>query len=299
MGWHFSMLQTPVTALRTLTLGGQEAALLGLLAAGCRLLFAAPGAHRYSENAVRRTGRRVARLGGNLIAVQSDAAAAAMAAGAAMRGARAAALVADAAAADLALRGLDDLTPVIVDVSGRLPLGLIHARAVQAPTTAQGAYESGRGIFAQVRAMRGPGLIAGLEAAPGPVSPLLSDTAQEEWPVPIHHHGPDNPDLLILGAGPGFEACEDAREQLEQEGVAAAHLHLMQISPFPGAIVAPAVTSARRVLVVEPGGPGRLAGYIRNFLGAPVRPMGELPRLCGAPLGPQEIAARAREVMAL
>ncbi|HWI64377.1 MAG TPA: hypothetical protein VNT75_21260 [Symbiobacteriaceae bacterium] len=293
------MVQTPERALRTLTLDGKEAALTGLLAAGCRLLFATPGAHGLCGATLRRTGRRLQRLGGGLIYVQSDSAAAAMAAGAALRGARAAAVVADGAAADLTLRGLDDLTPVILDVSGRLPLTTAHARVVIAPCTAQGAFEAGRGVFAQAGALRAPALIGGLEIEAGPVSPLLPETPQEEWPVPIHHHGPDDPDMLILGAGPGFEACEAARELLEEEGVAAAHLHVMQVSPFPGAVVAPAITSARRVLVVEPGGPGHLAGYIRSHLGAPLTPFGELPRLAGAPLGPQEIAHRAREVMAL
>lgn len=293
------MVQTPRQALRTLTLAGPEATLLGLLAAGCRLLFAGPGAHERCGDAIRRTGHRAAALGGALVQVQSDLAAAAMAAGAALRGARAAAAVADAAAADLGLRGLDDLTPVLVDVSGRLPLTLSYSRVVLAPATAQGAYEAGRGIFAHTGSLRGPGLIAGLELAPGPVSPVLSRTPQEEWPVPIHHHGPDDPDILILGAGPGFAACAAARDLLEEEGSAAAHLHIMQISPFPGAIIAPALTSARRVLVVEPGGPGRLACYIRSYLGACAEPFAELPRLAGAPLLPEEIAYRAREVMLL
>jgi pyruvate/2-oxoacid:ferredoxin oxidoreductase alpha subunit len=293
------MVQTLKTALRPIALAGAEAALLGLLAAGCRLIFASASAAQSAGDGLRRAGRRTEGLGGAWITVQSDQAAAAMAAGAALRGARAAAIVADAAAADLSLAGLDDLPLAIVDVSGRLPLTLTHVRVLLSPCIPQGAYEAGRGLFAQADALRGPGLIAGLGLASGPVTPCLAATPEEAWPVPIHHHGPDDPDLLILGSGPGFEACEGARQQLEDEGIAAAHLHLMQVSPFPGAIVAPAITSARRVLVVEPGGPGHLAAYIRSNLGAPAEPFGELPRLADTPLRPDEIAHRAREVMAL
>lgn len=293
------MVQTLETALRPIALAGAEAALLGLLAAGCRLIFASASATGCCGDGLRRTGRRIDGLGGALIQVQSDQAAAAMAAGAAMRGARAAAVVADAAAADLTLAGLDDLPVAVVDVSGRLPLTLTHMRVLHSPCVPQGAYEAGRGLFAQTEALHGPGLIAGLSFAPGPLVPHLATTPEEAWPVPIHHHGPDDPDLLILGSGPGFAACEEAREKLAEEGIAAAHLHLMQVSPFPGAILAPAITSARRVLVVEPGGPGHLAAYIRSNLGAPAEPFGELPRLGDTPLGPDEIAHRAREVMAL
>jgi pyruvate/2-oxoacid:ferredoxin oxidoreductase alpha subunit len=293
------MVQTLETALRPVTLAGAEAALLGLLAAGCRLFFTSAVAAGCCGDALRLTGRRAEALGGALVYVQSDQAAAAMAAGAALRGARAAAVVADAAAADLSLGGLDDLPVAIVDVSGRLPLTLSHVRVLLSPCIAQGAYEAGRGIFTQLDALRGPGLLAGLCRIAGQVMPHLANTPEEAWPVPIHHHGPDDPDLLILGSGPGFEACEAARERLEQEGIAAAHLHLMQVSPFPGATIAPAITSARRVLVVEPGGPGLLAAYIRSNLGAPAEPFGELPRLGATPLSPEEIAHRAREVMAL
>lgn len=293
------MVQTLKTAVRPLTLSGAEAALLGLLAAGCRLIFTSARAAGCCSDLLRRTARRMEALGGTLVQVQGDQAATAMAAGAALRGARAAAVVADGAAADLSLVGLDDLPVAIIDVSRRLPLTLTHVRVLLSPCIAQGAYEAGRGLFAQAAVLRGPGLIAGLSAAAGPVAPHLATTPEEAWPVPIHHHGPDDPDLLILGSGPGFEACEAARARLEQEGIAAAHLHLMQVTPFPGAIVAPAITSARRVLVVEPGGPGHLAAYIRSNLGAPAEPFGELPRLGDMPLGPEEIAHRAREVMAL
>jgi hypothetical protein len=283
------------TALRPLTVTGAEATCIGILAGGCRLAFAAPAGQRHQGELLQRLAERMRRLGGALIQVQSDTAAAKMAAGAAMAGARAAALVADAGTAACALAGLDDLSPALIDLSGRLPLGS-GVRALVAPHTPQAAYEAGRGIFDQMSALRGPGVIAGLEGLAGEVTPHLGPGA---LPPPIHHDGPDDPDILLLGAGPGFEACAAAREQLEQEGLSAAHLHLLQVAPFPGAIVAPALTSARRVLLVEPGGPGTLAAYIRSHLGAPAVPFGELPRLAGAPPGAAEIAWRAREVMAL
>lgn len=284
------------TALRGLTATGVEAVTLGLVAGGCRLAFAAPGAHEAARGELRRLERRLDRLGGALIQADSDPAAALMAAGAAMSGARAAALVADSAAADGVLSGLDDLCPVLVDVSGKLPVYLPHARSVVAPHTPQAAYDAARGAFARTQALHGPAVIAGLQCGLAEFQPVLGEA---DPVLPIHHDGPDDPDMLLLGAGPGFAVCAEARERLEEQGVSAAHLHLLQLAPFPGALIAPAITSARRVLVVEPGGPGSLAALVRAHLGAPSAPFGELHRLAGAPLGPDEVAGRVREVMAL
>ncbi|HYG60405.1 MAG TPA: transketolase C-terminal domain-containing protein, partial [Symbiobacteriaceae bacterium] len=277
------MVRAGPTALRPLHATGLEAVLIGLIAGGCRLAFASGAAMHQHRQEVGRLHRRLRVLGGAVVEAQSDSAAAAMAAGAAMQGARAAALVLDAASSDCALSSLDDLTPVMVDVSGRLPVGLNRIRHLVAPHTTQAAFEAGRGAFARAEVLRGPGMVAGLEMQQGQFLPELRGEGEEAGPVPVHHTGPDNPDLLLLGAGPGFEACLAAREQLAAQGVSVAHLHLLQVAPFPGAIVAPVLTSSRRVVVVEPGGPGVLAGYVRSHLGAPVEPFGELPRLTGDP----------------
>jgi hypothetical protein len=283
-------------------LTGLEAALAGMLAGGCRLAFVPPAAYQMRAAEVKRFARLMGRVQGTVVQAQSDSAAVAMAAGAALRGVRTAALVADGAAADCCLAGLDDVAPVLLDISGRLPLGLRHVRATVAPHTAQAAYEAGVGLFGQTAALHGPGLIAGLDpgAEAGPVD-ISGWRTDETWlgPVPIHHDGPDDADLLLVGAGPGFDACAEAREELEAQGMEAAHLHLLQISPFPGAIVAPAITSARRVLVVEPGGPGTLSAHIRAHLGLPAAPFCELPRLAEAPLDADRVVQRAMEVMAL
>lgn len=293
-GCHASMGVTVGNALRPLTVSGVEAACIGILAGGCRLAFAAPAAHQTQGVMLLRLAARMRHLGGALIQVQSEEAASIMAAGAAMAGARSAAIVADANLAAGALTGLDELSPVLIDVSGRLPIGLA-ATVVLAPHTPQAAFDTGAAIFDAITPLDGVAVIAGLEGGPSVVEP---DLAARLLPPPIHEDGPDEPEILIIGAGPGFDACDEARTQLALAGVAAAHLHLIHVAPFPAAIVAPAVTSARRVLVVEPGGPGTLAGYIRSRLGTPAAPFGELPRLAGAPLGAAEIACRAREVMA-
>jgi hypothetical protein len=290
------MLVDPDSALRSAALTGLEAVLTGLLAGGCRLAFAPPGAYAVRGDDLRRFARQMNRAGGALVQAQSEHAAVAMAAGAALAGARSVALVTDVARADCALTGLDDLAPILVDVGGRLALNTTHMRVVVAPHTAQAALEAGAGLFGRAGALHGPALIAGLEAGREPVH---LEPPENGGPVPIHHHGPDDAELLLVGAGPGFAACAEARDRLEEEGLAAAHLHLVQLHPFPGAIVAPALTSARRILVVEPGGPGTLAGLIRCHLGSPAAPFGELPRLAGAALSADAVHIRAREVMAL
>ena len=284
--------------LQALTLSPAEAALLGLLAAGCRLAFASPPAYATASDALRRASRWMSRLQGALLSVQSDEAAVQMAAGAALRGARAAALVSDTTRADGALSGLDDLGLVVLDMSGRVPIHLHHVRGAVAPHTPQTAYDAGRGAFLLAEMLHGPQLVSGLAGPPGPV-PAPADSSSDGAVLPIFHTGPDDADLLIVGAGSCFADCEAARQQLEGQGMAVAHLHLIQLAPFPGAIVAPAITSARRVLVVETGGPGTLAGLIRHHLGVPVAPFGELPRVGSSPVTPAAITRRAGEVMAL
>lgn len=274
-------------------LSGTSAAILGLTEAGCRLLFAGPSAYVQIPADLALAEAWLSRAGGRLVAVQSDTDAALMAAGAAMGGVRAAALLAGDGPAPASLTGLDDLTPVLLDVTQRLPLQGAALLAVLAPHTAQAAYGAGQSAFAQAEALRSPLLIAGLEIEPGEVHP---HPPEQGLLPPIHHDGPDDPDLLICGAGPGFAACAEAREDLEARGYGAAHLHLLQIAPFPGAILAPALTSARRVLIVEPGGPGSLAGLIRSHLGAPVTPFSELPRQAGAVINAASIADRAQDL---
>lgn len=66
------------------------------------------------------------------------------------------------------------------------------------------------------------------------------------------------------------------------------------MTPFPGAIIAPALTSARRVLIVEPGGAGTLTGLIQQHLGAPATPFVQAEGLASA----ASIADRAQEVIA-
>ncbi len=282
-----------------LTVTALEAVTLGVLAGGCRLAFAAPEAFAARSREVRRFARRLERLGGALVRVQSDAAAAQMAAGASLTGLPSVALVTDAATGACALTGVDDLSPVLVDVSGRLPLGLHQIRVALAPYSPREAFDAGRSVLAQARALRGPGLIAGLGAQSESLEIGLLWETRALPAVPIRHEGPDNPDILLLSAGPGCEACAVARGHLEREGVAAAHLQVLQLLPFPAAVIAPVLTSASRVLVVEPGGPGTLSGLVRSHLGAPIQPFAELHRLAGAPLGAAEVAWRAQEVMAL
>lgn len=274
---------------------GAAAACTGLLTGGCRLLFAAAEVFRQEGETLRHLSRQLEGLGGALVPVTCDREAVLMAAGAALGGARAAALTVDGSGAVAALTGADDLVFVLLDVSGRLPLGL-PVRLMMAPHTAQTAFDAARCAFADAAALRGPAMLAGLDCGP---APLDSDRPGQAPPLPIYHQGPDNPDLLLVGAGPGFAACDAARERLEAVGVAVAHLHLIQVSPFPAAIVAPALSSARRVLVVEPGGPGTLSALLRSHLGQPVQPFGELPRLAGTPLGVEQIVQRAQEVVAL
>lgn len=279
------------------TVSGLEAVSLGLMIGGCRLAFAGPSALGGRGRELGRFARRLARLGGALVQVESDRAAALFAAGASLAGARSVALVADGGAAVAALAGLEDLAPVLVDLSDSLPLHLSGVRVMLAPYSARTAFAAGYAAGRHAADMGGPGLIAGLAGLEGAL-PLSSERVLgDEPPLPFAHRGPDDPDLLLLSAGPGYGACDEARQRLEAAGVTCAHLHLWQLAPFPGAIIAPVVTSARAVLVVEPGERGTLAGHVRCHLGAPAAPLHQLFPTVGVRPGPDAIVRRAMEVV--
>lgn len=287
-----AVTKAPVTEPQVRTVSGLEAVSLGLLLGGCRLAFAGTEAVERCPRQVWRFSRRLGRLGGALVEADSDRTAALLAAGAALTGGRAVALVFDLSAALSGLHGLEDLAPVLVDLSGGLPLHQGDVRLLWTPHTPDAAFDAGRAVWGEAAAARCPGVIAGLAGVTGRLAwPKAPD---EGPPLPFAHAGPDDPDLLLLSAGPGYAACAEARAALDADGLDCAHLHLCRVAPFPAAIVAPVITSARRVLVVEPGGRGTLSGHIRQHLGAPVHPFHSLHR----PGDALEIARRAREVAA-
>lgn len=278
---------------------GQEALLLGLLAGGSRLLFAAPSAlerDAVGAGALARHERRLRKVGGALIRGCSDREAALMAAGAALTGEPAALATAESAEALQAV-GTIGAALAMVDLSGRLPLSSRCGRAViLGPHHAGAAFEmaSQAPTLADLRGL--PVVVVGGETPEQPVEARRWDGSP--YP-PIHHDGPDDPEILLVGAGGSFDAIAEARESLEAEGVAAAHLHILQVRPFPVSITAPAFSSARRLMVVEPvsaDGEPALGSLLRAEL-CPAAYLHELARTAGAPVSAAEVAMAAREVL--
>lgn len=75
------------------------------------------------------------------------------------------------------------------------------------------------------------------------------------------------PDLLIIGMGSTGGTIDEGRSRLEADGIKTNHITIRQLHPFPTEQLAPYLTKARKVVVVENNATGQLASLIKLNLG--------------------------------
>lgn len=117
--------------------------------------------------------------------------------------------------------------------------------------------------------------------------------------------GPAQCDILLIGFGSTAGPLAEARRSLEQAGIAAAHAQVRVLAPFPAEELARLILGAKNVLVVENNYQGQLAHLIKLHVGdaiagkpgASLNHMSSLLKYNGLPFLPQEIIARAEEVL--
>lgn len=86
-------------------------------------------------------------------------------------------------------------------------------------------------------------------------NPILADAPYE------------NPDLLIVGMGSTGGTIDQAREQLECDGITTNHVTVRLLHPFPAEEIKPYIEGARQVIVVENNATAQLANLIKLNVG--------------------------------
>lgn len=96
----------------------------------------------------------------------------------------------------------------------------------------------------------------------------LRKLAKVEVSDPIHLQAPHaEPDLLIVGMGSTGGTIDQARKQLEAEGIKTNHMTVRLLHPFPTELVLPQVAKAKKVVVLENNATGQLANLIKLHVG--------------------------------
>ena len=110
-----------------------------------------------------------------------------------------------------------------------------------------------------------------------------------EFPNPLLIDAPhEQPDLLFIGMNSTGGTIDEARSRLEQEGIKTNHVHVRLIHPFPAQQLAPYVSKAKKVVVVENNATGQLANQIKLHVGQPEKIVNML-KYDGTPFLPSEI----------
>ncbi|WP_054956147.1 2-oxoacid:acceptor oxidoreductase subunit alpha [Paenibacillus dakarensis] len=87
-------------------------------------------------------------------------------------------------------------------------------------------------------------------------NPILADAPYE------------TPDLLIIGMGSTGGTIDQAREELEKDGISTNHVTVRLLHPFPDEEIKPYIESARQVVVVENNATAQLANLVKLYTGS-------------------------------
>jgi 2-oxoglutarate/2-oxoacid ferredoxin oxidoreductase subunit alpha len=94
-------------------------------------------------------------------------------------------------------------------------------------------------------------------------------------------------ELNLIGWGSSYGAIHEAVELLHEEGIAANHIHLSGIWPFPTEAVTRSLNNKAKSIVIESNATAQMAGLIRRETG--IRVSGNILRYDGRPISPKYI----------
>ena len=94
-------------------------------------------------------------------------------------------------------------------------------------------------------------------------------------------------ELNLIGWGSSYGAIHEAIELLHKEGIAANHIHLSEIWPFPTEAVTRALNNKAKSIVIESNATAQMAMLIRRETG--IKISGNILRYDGRPISPKYI----------
>ncbi|MCL5986221.1 MAG: 2-oxoacid:acceptor oxidoreductase subunit alpha [Actinobacteria bacterium] len=113
-------------------------------------------------------------------------------------------------------------------------------------------------------------------------------------PKPLWH-GPQEPDILIVGWGSTRGAILDSISQLKSEGINAAHLQVLSLCPLHADDIKDAISRCKKIACIENNKTGHLKGLIAEKCGINIENF--LPKYDGRPFFPDEIVKWVKEVL--
>jgi 2-oxoglutarate ferredoxin oxidoreductase subunit alpha len=108
-------------------------------------------------------------------------------------------------------------------------------------------------------------------------------------------YGDKDADLTIVSWGSNKGMVLEAMKWLKNEGLKVNFLQILWIVPFAEKKITEILTKAKKTLMVEQNFEAQMKGYIREKTGFDIKDV--LLKYDGRPLDPEEIYARAKEVM--
>ncbi|RXZ78314.1 2-oxoacid:acceptor oxidoreductase subunit alpha [Paenibacillaceae bacterium] len=105
----------------------------------------------------------------------------------------------------------------------------------------------------------------------------------------------EQPDLLIIAMGSIGGTIDEARQRLEEDGIATNRIMVRQIHPFPTELLHPFVENAKQVLVVENNATAQLASQVKLHVGHGSKIRSQL-KYDGNPFLPSEIHTACKEM---
>ena len=94
-------------------------------------------------------------------------------------------------------------------------------------------------------------------------------------------------ELNLIGWGSTYGAIREAVELLQEEGIAANHVHLSEIWPFPTEAVTRALNNKAKSIVIESNATAQMASLIRRETG--IKVSGNILRYDGRPISPKYV----------
>lgn len=110
--------------------------------------------------------------------------------------------------------------------------------------------------------------------------------------APRFHKSPKS-EVTLIGWGSTYGAIKEAVGLLKQEGIAASHLHLSELWPFPAEAVAAALRGNKKSVVIENNATGQLARLIRGQTG--INADRRILKFDGRPFSPAHIVRELRK----
>lgn len=113
--------------------------------------------------------------------------------------------------------------------------------------------------------------------------------------APPELEGPEEADVTLLGWGSTHGVIKEAREQLEEDGITANHLHIKWMVPLHGKAITGILSRSKKTIIVENNYSGLFHRYMRSETGLDVT--GHIRKYDGEPFMPHHVTDGVKAIL--